>query len=212
MAKTNYADTQSKSNGGSKYLIFFGMVICLAAGFFAGREYSRHEMKCASKKAVSSPQDNIAASAPAPAAAEKARENRPAPFVYKKIMLTVKNRPLSVELLSKNFHLANLTGGDSGSSIDYNLKFRNLTKRDIRSFRGKLIIRDLFDNKLLETSLHVEEPLAADASLERAGSIAYKQTSDAHIKLSTVSSRDLKVGFAGMKIIYSDNTGEEYQE
>jgi hypothetical protein len=69
--------------------------------------------------------------------------------------------PMSVTLVSKDFHKANYAAGDAGDRIDFVLLFKSGLEKDVRAFKGSVVIRDLFDQEVMSLTLTHETGIRA---------------------------------------------------
>ena len=103
---------------------------------------------------------------------------------------------ISVTLMRKTFHKADLLAGDVGDRIDFALLFHNHLERDVRAFKGAVIIKDLFDQDILRVTLTHELGIKANSTCEWKGGIKYNQFLASHQRLLTVEHKDTAVTFA----------------
>src|SRR6266404_2896897 len=115
---------------------------------------------------------------------------------------------ISVTLVSKTFHKANLLAGDVGDRIDFALLFQNHFERDVRALKGTVIIKDLFDQDILRVALTHELGISANSTSPWKGGIKYNQFLASHQRLLTVEQKDTVVTFALESVIYKDGTRE----
>ena len=117
---------------------------------------------------------------------------------------------LSVTLVSKIFHKANLGAGDVGNRIDFTFLFQSHLEKDVRAFKGAVIIKDLFDQDIVRVTLVHETGLPAKGTAVWKGGIKYNQFMATHQRLLTVEQSDITVSFACESMIYSDGTRESF--
>jgi hypothetical protein len=121
-----------------------------------------------------------------------------------------KPSPISVSMVSKNFHKANLMAGDAGDRIDFTFLFKSLLEKDVRAFKGAVVIKDLFDQDILRVTLMHETGLSAKGTTLWKGGIKYNQFIATHQRLLTVEQIDITVSFVCESIIYADGTRESF--
>ena len=121
-----------------------------------------------------------------------------------------KPSPISVRLISKTFHKGNFRMGDAGNRIDFTFLFQSHLEKDVRAFKGAVIIKDLFDQDILRVTLTHETGLQANGTTTWQGGIKYNQFMATHQRLLTVEQNDIAVSFACENILYTDGSRESF--
>lgn len=117
---------------------------------------------------------------------------------------------ISVILISKKFYKANLMAGDAGDRIDFVLLFRSNLKRNLRAFKGAVIIKDLFNEEILKITLTHETGICTGSKTEWKGGIQYNQFLASHQRFLNVDTKDTTVSFDLEGIVYTDGTHESF--
>jgi hypothetical protein len=79
---------------------------------------------------------------------------------------------ISVTLVSKSFHQMNIIAGDVGPRIDFTLVFHSHFEKDLRAFKGAMVIKDLFDEDIMRVALTHEAGVPANGTAEWNGGIS----------------------------------------
>lgn len=119
-----------------------------------------------------------------------------------------KPSPISVTLARKTFHEADFRAGDAGNRIDFIFQFHSHLDKDVRAFKGAVIIKDLFDADILKVNLLCETGLPAGGTAVWKGGIQHNQFIATHQRLRTVEQKDMAVSFTCDSLIYLDGTRE----
>ena len=115
---------------------------------------------------------------------------------------------ITVTLVSKTFHKANFSLGDTGDRIDFTFTFQSHLEKDVRAFKGAVVIKDLFDQDILRVTLTHETGLSAKGKAIWKGGIKFNKFLATHTRLLTVEQKDITVIFVCESIIYTDGTRE----
>jgi hypothetical protein len=137
-------------------------------------------------------------------------ENNQLPVVQAPIANDEKTSSISVSLIRKSFHKANIMAGDAGDRIDFALNFKSNIDKDLRAFKGAIVIKDLFDEVVLRVTLMQETGLAAGGTSLWEGGIQYNQFLPNHQRLLGLDTNDAGVSFEVENLIYSDGTRESF--
>ena len=176
-------------------------VIALAAGYFAGREHVKYELRQTFQAAAEGMSKSIGAAFGTGAPVER------------KPTLSVKpqeSAPLAATLLSKRFREDNYAAGVS-DAITFDVDFNNLTGQEIRAFDGKVTFTDLLDNTILTAGVAINEVVPSGGSLRWSGEIDYNQFIDRHQRLRGEEFQNLKVVFEAKKILFTDGTVKQFE-
>lgn len=183
-------------------------VICMLIGYFSGREHLKYELRSTLQVAAEEMQRNLAK------AFGKGNSETPpteSPKSEKDRKISNELPAFNAELVKKGFMEANYQAGVPKDAITFTVKFANLTGKDIRAFDGVLKFTDLLDNKIINASLAINEPLAADSKMEWHGQLDFNQFISEHQRLRTEDLQNLKIVFSPRKILFEDGTTKEYQ-
>jgi hypothetical protein len=177
-------------------------LVGLIVGYFAGREHLKYEMASALRSAVQQVREGLPPAAqrpPAPHAAPSLPTPAAAPPV------------LEVTLLSKGFKPASPTAGDFEDDITLRYSFKNLSDKDIRAFDGSITFTDLLDNRILGSSIAINEVVKAGDTLNWSGGIKYNQFMDDHQRLRNEPQENLKIVFVPKKVLFTDGTVKTFE-
>lgn len=165
------------------------LVICLclgfAAGYFAGREHVKYEIRSALQGAMGGFAEALAGGG--------AR-----PQVKKAVIPAV----VSARLVSLS-----LDEGEYASTIRAAVAFTNTGKEGIRAFDGELVFSDILGNEILTASVVVTDPLKAGEDTVWFGEIGYNKYKASHKKLAHEGVENLKMQFVQKKVLFTDGRG-----
>lgn len=88
----------------------------------------------------------------------------------------------------------------------YYLAFENKTEKDIRAFKGTLIINDLFDTEIKKINLTIDDPISAGQVFKGTYTTDYNQFISEDKSLRSKNLEDLKVVWMPEKIIFADGS------
>jgi hypothetical protein len=120
--------------------------------------------------------------------------------------------PLTVSLVRKNFHKANLPAGDAGDRIDFALRFTSRLTKDLRAFKGAIVFRDLFGEKVFSLTLTHESELKAGGSSSWEGGFGYNQFLPQHQRLLSAQDKNLTTDFDLEAVVYADGATERFRQ
>ncbi|WP_420209178.1 zinc-ribbon domain-containing protein [Candidatus Electronema sp. JC] len=178
-------------------------IICLVAGYFAGREHVKYELRQTLKIAAEGVTKSFNTAFLGGVEPEKKVElpnqkpKEPAPF--------------SVVLNNKVFQEADFEAGRR-DAILFSLNFKNLTGKDIRAFDGKILFTDMLDNIILYSGLAVNDPIFSGGQIEWIGEISYNQFMDSHQGLKNADFKNIKINFNPKKILFFDGSTKEFDK
>lgn len=118
--------------------------------------------------------------------------------------------PVSVQLISKKFHKANLLAGDAGDRIDFALLFKSEFGKDVRALKGAIVFKDLFDDVIMKITLAHESGLPAGGSTKWEGGFIYNQFLSPHQRLLSVEQNDIQTCFEIETVVFKDGTRETF--
>ncbi|MCM4161276.1 hypothetical protein FHG64_06385 [Antarcticibacterium flavum] len=90
--------------------------------------------------------------------------------------------------------------------LTYSLAFENTSDKDIRAFKGSLVINDLFDTEIKSINLTVDDPIIAGETYRGTYTTDYNQFMDEDSRLRSKKMEDLKVVWTPEKIIFTDGS------
>jgi predicted Zn finger-like uncharacterized protein len=179
-------------------------IICLAIGFFGGREHLKYEIRSTFKAEADKLQKDI----------KKILSEKEGAGVKKSPSTqkpTAAAETFKVKLISKGFIEADPRAGFPDNIITFTIAFDNQTGKDIDSFEGVLGITDMTSSDIFTVILNVNEAVAADETLEWVGQINYNQVSDPDQKLRTTEAEKLRIVFNTKKINFEDGSTKVYE-
>ncbi|MDD2467152.1 MAG: hypothetical protein PHI97_24450 [Desulfobulbus sp.] len=192
---------------GRKLLGYFGAALVgLIIGYFAGREHLKYEMRITLQSAAQEMQKSLASAFAAPPSTKKSQST-----TQKIPPKPIEEPPISATLVKKGFQGSDYKAGILQEAITFSVSFENLTGKDIRAFDGVLIFNDLLDNRVISSSLAINEHVKANSALKWDGQLDYNQFKDSHKRLRSEDQTNLKVTFAARKVLFSDGTTKEFE-
>jgi hypothetical protein len=182
--------------------IIVACVVCLAVGYFAGREHVKYQMRTAMQDAVKELQTGLSAAFGGGEPQEKKREEPRAP---------VDQQPIIANLVKKGFSPKDIYNNKYDEEVTITVSFDNKTGKEIRAFDGVLEFTDLLDNRIIGSRVEINEPIAPGAALSWEGALEYNQFMNEHERLRSEPKDNLKIIFHAGKILFADGTTKEYE-
>jgi len=108
---------------------------------------------------------------------------------------------LTVAMYDKGY-----TKYDYQDYLTYSLAFENKSQKNIRAFKGSLIINDLFDSEIKSINLTIDDPIASGETFKGTYTSDYNQFKDEDSRLKNKNIGDLKIVWIPEKIIFEDGT------
>jgi hypothetical protein len=186
----------------TKVKIAITAIICLAIGYFGGREYLKYQIRSTMQHALTEVRSGLAGTLGDNAPTERPK-SAPPPQVPAE-------QPLTTTLLKKAFKPSDPQSGDFESDITFTLQFSNKTDKNIRAFDGVVSFTDLLGNQILGSKVEINERIPAGQTLDWAGALKYNQFIDSHQRLRSEPMENLKVSFVTHKILFEDGATKEY--
>lgn len=90
--------------------------------------------------------------------------------------------------------------------LTYSFIFSNKSSKDIRAFKGRVVINDLFETEIKSISLTVDDLIKAGASIRETYTSDYNQFRDEDVRLRNKDMEDLIVSWIPEKVIFNDGT------
>jgi len=176
-----------------KGAIFLAIFI---AGYFAGREHIKYEMRQALVSAFPgldySPRTSAPALPPAP--------TKPAQFI-------------TATLISKRWRPSDYTATPSISdAVEFAVTFRNSSDRALRAFDGVLRFEDLLGNEVISAKVEINDPVPARGELKWDGELDFNQFKPEHTKLRNADLQSLRTVLFPRKVLYADGQIDNFAE
>jgi hypothetical protein len=186
-------------------LLEFSIVglLCIAIGYFAGREHLKYEMRTALGSVAQGMKQSLQSKLGGAGPSTQRAASPSAPKLTK---------PFDVALLNKGFEASDPRSRNYQDLITFSIEFTNLTGKNIRAFDGALTFTDILDNEIYGAKLAITDPVSAGAKFTWRGQLNYNQFIDAHRKLRNESAENLKIIFSPKKLLFSDGTTKNYGE
>lgn len=108
------------------------------------------------------------------------------------------NNDLTVAVYDKGF-----SKQEFQNYLTIDLAYKNISKRNIRGFKGQLIFNDLFNDKIKAVNLTVDTPISAGDVLKENRTISFNQFDDDDKKLKNTDLKNLKVVWKPESILYA---------
>jgi hypothetical protein len=205
-APTLKPETGSKRSINEPVKLVVVAFICLVAGYFAGREHIKYELRQTITTAAEEIQKNLST-----AFGGNSNSSKDSPAKKEEYNPEKKRQaPFSVSLEKKGFMESNYRAGIPSDAITFTVAFNNLTGKNIRAFDGQLTFTDLLDNKVLGASLAINDPVSAGTVIKWDGQLDFNQFIDRHQRLRSAEKENLKIVFEAKKILFEDGSVEEY--
>ena len=185
----------------SRAKIIAACVICLAIGYFAGREHVKYQMRTAMQDAVKEFQTGMSAAFGGSESREKKEEPK----------TPIDEQPILASLVKKGFSPKDIYNGKYEEEVTITVSFDNKTGKDIRAFDGVLEFTDLLGNRILGSRVEINEPIASGSALSWEGALEYNQFMNDHERLRSEPKENLKIAFHAGKILFADGTTKEYE-
>lgn len=90
--------------------------------------------------------------------------------------------------------------------LTYKFVFENLTDKEIRAFKGVVMITDLFDDEIKSIPLTYDDRIQANEKVNWNGQTEYNQFIDSDVKIRNKDMDDLKVVWKPEQILFTDGT------
>lgn len=192
-------------------------LLCLAIGFFMGREHLKYELRTQIargleevgrewQRSMENLGQTLAGKVGQPTgrvATEPSPRPTPAPAPPREAP------DFRVELLSKGF-LPRDFPSRPDSLITLKLRFQNPYNRAVRAFNGTVVFRDILGEQIHRVRLTQDSPVGPRERWEWEGSMDYNQFIDAHQKLANTNSANIQVEFQLQKVLFADGRTEEF--
>ena len=119
--------------------------------------------------------------------------------------------PITVKLVSKTFSPSDYEADKMWDTIDFEFRYTNTGKADVRAFHVGVLFRDLFDELRYGFSLKVSDPVKAGASGVWRGSMRVNpfEADDAWARNTDL--KDIVVKIDPRRIIYADGTSKKFE-
>ena len=91
-------------------------------------------------------------------------------------------------------------------ALTYSFIFSNKSSKDIRAFKGRIVINDLFDTEIKSISLTVDDQINAGESKRETYNTDYNQFRDEDVRLRSKDIDDLTINWIPEKVIFTDGT------
>ena len=176
-------------------------VVCLAIGYFAGREHVKYQMRTAMQDAVKEFQTGLSAAFGGGEPQEKREEPK----------TPVTEQPIVAVLVKKGFSPKDIYNGKFDEEVTITVSFDNKTGKEIRAFDGVLEFTDLLDNRIIGSRVEINESIAPGSALSWEGALDYNQFMNDHERLRSEPKENLKVVFHTGKILFADGTTKQYE-
>ncbi|WP_435102301.1 hypothetical protein [Arhodomonas sp. AD133] len=185
------------------------MAIGIAVGYFAGREHLKYELRAAMADAWSGfslgdpftddtpPLDR---EQPEPSASESSSASTP----------TI-GPTLPVKLVAKEYRDMDLQRSSNPDEHIYlELQMSNALGRDLRAFRGMLVLRDMLGDTITKLRLKDNTPREAGTTWLWRGATGYNPFGERDKALRNASIDNITVSFQLQKVVYADGSSEEF--
>lgn len=90
--------------------------------------------------------------------------------------------------------------------LTYDFSFENKTNKDIRAFKGILLINDLFDERITSIKLTFDDTIKANETINEVLTTDYNEFRSQDIQLKNKDMDDLKTVWVPEKILFTDGT------
>lgn len=118
-------------------------------------------------------------------------------------------RVLTVALVDKEFHSADIMNGDYQDLITFELAFRNNGSKLIRAVKGTLGFKNLLGDMIYSAQFEHSIDVAPGQSISWAGSLDFNQYNDSLVQLRDTSLRNIRIDWQPEEILFSDGTKME---
>jgi len=186
----------------TKVKIAITAVVCLAVGYFGGREYLKYQIRSTMRDAFTQMQSNLSGAA--------TDTQNVAPPPGSAASPPAEAQPRTVAMTKNGFSPEDIQNGVFEADITFTLQFKNETGKDIRAFDGLVVFKDLLGNRILASRVEINERVAKGQTLDWPGAIEYNQFEDSHQRLRSEPKENLKVSFLASKVLFADGTTEGY--
>ena len=110
-------------------------------------------------------------------------------------------------VLEKRFMPADPDSNEYQARIILKCSYENVSARDIRAFTGTVIFQDLFGREIHRVSVTISDPVKAGQQATWDGVANYNQFIEAQQRFRAAELRDMKVVWAPISIMFSDEAG-----
>lgn len=90
--------------------------------------------------------------------------------------------------------------------ITYKFVFQNKSDKDIKAFKGKIVVKDLFDKEITSFELTYDDGILANSTKNWNAQTDFNQFKDEDVTLKNKDVGDLKISWIPAKIIFTDES------
>ena len=118
-------------------------------------------------------------------------------------------RTLTVALVDKGYHDADVMNGDYQDSITFELAFRNNGSKPIRAVKGTLDFKNLLGDMIYSANFEHSIDIAPGQSISWDGSLDFNQYEDSLVQLRDAQLRNIRLDWEPEEVLFSDGTRME---
>lgn len=112
--------------------------------------------------------------------------------------------PIEAKLFKKELKMAE--SGEEDDNLALLIMFENTGSVDVKSFKGEMIFRDEYGDKIMNFYANINKSIPVDKSNTWFGGIPYDTANEGHKKLLNMDIDNIKVEIRLEEIVFSDGT------
>jgi hypothetical protein len=116
---------------------------------------------------------------------------------------------ITVALVDKSYHVADVMNGDYQDLITFELAFRNNGSKAIRAVKGTLGFKNLLGDIIYSANFEHSIDVAPGQSISWDGTLDFNQYNDALVQLRDAQLRNIRLDWEPEQILFSDGTKME---
>lgn len=108
---------------------------------------------------------------------------------------------VKVELVAKHLAPGNYDNGIYEDRIEFQIRFHNISRGNIRAVKGDLVFRDLFDAEIFRIGITMNDPIAPGQFATWSGGFPYNEFDREHAHFVGFKTEDLQLHLDNEKVV-----------
>lgn len=113
---------------------------------------------------------------------------------------------VKVSVYDKEFEPSDYMSHRMHDGVSISCKISNPSDKNLRAFRGVLVVSDLFDREIKKIEISSEDPLGAGEDADLSWVVDINQFNSDDMKLKNTDFANLKIAWFPLEIIFADGT------